>query len=79
MLCLLMTEPELVLTAPNGVLRGKCSSCPESVFNIKIEPYNQASYDSAFRLHLEHVHNQSMSPADASMFFSTTQSSTASA
>ena len=62
-----MNKPKLVLTALNGVLRGECSSCPESVFSIDIEPYDQASYDRAFRLHLKHAHNESMRPAGRSM------------
>jgi hypothetical protein len=55
-----MDEPKLVLRAPDGILKGECSLCPESVFRVQIEPYDQASYDCAYRLHLEYVHNGSM-------------------
>jgi hypothetical protein len=44
-----------MLTAPDGTIRGECSACPESVFSVKIEPYDEVSYESAFRLHLEEV------------------------
>jgi hypothetical protein len=55
-----------VLMALDGRLRGKCSLCPESIFSIKIEPYDQASYDSDFRLHLEQAHKNSARPAEGS-------------
>jgi hypothetical protein len=51
-----MNKPELVLKEVNGILRGECSLCPESVFSFQIEPYDQALFESAFRLHLEQVH-----------------------
>jgi hypothetical protein len=51
-----MKKPKLVIVSRNGILKGTCSSCPESVFSFEMEHYDQGIYEDAFNMHFRKVH-----------------------
>ena len=54
-----MKKPELVVTESGKGLRGKCSSCPESEFNVTVgedTPDHRDYLRRTFALHFKTVH-----------------------
>jgi hypothetical protein len=51
-----MDRPELVLTCRMGKFLGTCSLCPESVFKIEIETYDETHLKHVFWIHCKTIH-----------------------